>query len=380
MLAFYGVSAIVTLVLFHLALLAVILSPTVTGLEAWLLSGVIITGLGFLNSVSFDTDYPRLMHWLKLFCPSILLPFTLPTETTVNLPFRHGGLSELTWYGLPIGTSGVLLTGFILLNGGFCLYWLDQALQRRFRNPTATVWQKSQAYSITGGFTLIWLGFILPLAPSLASHDLSVQLLTWLVYTGTLMLILVTATMPQRQPLIDWARYRHEFQHRRSLLRELLIGEHSPNFGVLLLMGGILLLPPVLINQVNPKLDDIIAGAVVVVLWLFAYTLLSYGIRLRQTPAKNALQANVLLFVVTCPLTIMLGLGMIDAVLPLYLSNDILPTLVLAIDSLLVVIGAIALSRRLRFWGESELQVSLNASQSEDKSRHRLQGRSHRPQ
>jgi hypothetical protein len=160
----------------------------------------------------------------------------------------------------------------------------------------------------------------------------------------------------------------------------LLIGEHSPNFGVLLLMGGILLLPPVLINQVNPKLDDIIAGAVVVVLWLFAYTLLSYGIRLRQTPAKNALQANVLLFVVTCPLTIMLGLGMIDAVLPLYLSNDILPTLVLAIDSLLVVIGAIALSRRLRFWGESELQVSLNASQSEDKSRHRLQGRSHRPQ
>ncbi|MDB9495137.1 hypothetical protein PN441_00485 [Spirulina major CS-329] len=363
--SFYLALALITAVYFHIALLAITLSNTLTGLEAWLVSGVSCALLAFLNYVPVEYDAPTLMRWIKFWCPSTILPFILNRQGTEQhqlldrIPFHHGPLFDWTWFGLPIGQVETLFLGLMLLHGGFCLYWCDRALIRRVRNPSATVWTKTQAYGIFVGFNLIWLGFCWSEFTQSILFTNPAQLWCWMVYVVALMLIVMGSTCPQRQPLIDWARYRHEFEHRRSFIRDLLIGENSPNLMVVLAMGSLLVLVPVLATQFDPAdREDILIAATMTTLWLFTYTLLSYVTLLWPTSLKNPLAVNLLIFFGTCPLTIMLGLGLINALTSQYgYGEELYLIAIVVLDSIAFCIGAISMSRQLRFWGQSDWQA-----------------------
>ncbi|MCL6434050.1 MAG: hypothetical protein K6T90_07495 [Leptolyngbyaceae cyanobacterium HOT.MB2.61] len=136
------------------------------------------------------------------------------------------------FFGVLIGDSLTLSVAFWLVTFGVATFWLWQAANRRFRNPAATPVSKRQSYLLTACFEFWLLGFVVrnrsEFEPPI--HDLTVVALVnvfWFV-------ILMAALMPQRQKLLDWARYRRERVSSRqqfwnhSVMKELIRGEKSP--------------------------------------------------------------------------------------------------------------------------------------------------------
>ncbi len=136
------------------------------------------------------------------------------------------------WYYLNIGHHLSLLLPFAIATLGVGTYWLWQAANRRYRNPNATLWSKPQSYWMTVGFEFWLLGFVFQTfkyPPNLPGVFSLYGLLNLVWFLG-----LMLALTPQRQTLLDWARYRHETggQRRRSRkrawLQEWLFQDDSP--------------------------------------------------------------------------------------------------------------------------------------------------------
>lgn len=136
------------------------------------------------------------------------------------------------YFGIRIDKHLSLLVAFALITLGVATYWLWQAVNRRFQNPNATLLSKRQSYLLTACFEFWLLGFVFRdradwenIINDLAA--ISFINLFWFV-------ILIAALMPQRQMLLDWARYRRErvssskrfWNH--SVIKELVWGEKSP--------------------------------------------------------------------------------------------------------------------------------------------------------
>jgi hypothetical protein len=155
------------------------------------------------------------------------------------------GLGE--WYFLSLNNHLSLALGLALLTFGLSTFWIWQAVNRRFRNPNVTLLSKRQSYSMTACFELWLLGFVYH---NLDSWDSSfIEFVLIAIVNLLWFLVLMVALMPQRQRLLDWARYRREQAHtakqfvNRSVLRDLIWGEKSPTvlaIGVnLLITAGI---------------------------------------------------------------------------------------------------------------------------------------------
>lgn len=381
-LGFYLALALITSVFFHIALLIITLSPTITGLEASLTGSISVVILAFLHYNTTHSSLILLPRWLKLFCPSVTLPIALHRQGIhdyQNVLFNDDFLAAWQWFGLPIGQSEFLMLGLIILNAGLCLYWLDRALIRRFRNPNTTMWSKPQAYSVMACLNVLWLGFCLPLPEGMEPRHIVDQITLWLIFMGIMMLIVIAATFPQRQSLIDWTRYRHELKHRRSLLWDFLIGENSPNVVVVLILGNVMVLLPTLSYiwiesdyHHRYTMEQNLIVAVLVALWLLAYTVICYTIILRHTPFKNPLQVNVLLFFVTCPLTMAAGLTLVGVLSDQWWSQEVYLTLLIGFESVALLLGTLTLDRTLRFWGRSDMKATLDAPPAYPRPRDRF--------
>ena len=145
--------------------------------------------------------------------------------------------SEQTfWFGLAIHRSAIWFDAFEI---GCCLvasYWVWQALERRYLNPTATAISKQQSYLINLCLQ-IWIGgFALPLMfvdPD--QYWKTRQLLAWLAIVDFLALLLsIALLLPSKQALQDWSRHRRERTHlgrkfwQRDLIRDLISNDKSP--------------------------------------------------------------------------------------------------------------------------------------------------------
>jgi ABC-type transport system involved in multi-copper enzyme maturation permease subunit len=141
-----------------------------------------------------------------------------------------------SWFGLPIHRSALYFDAFEI---GCCLvasYWVWQALDRRYLNPTATAIGKQQSYLINLCWQLWIGGFALPLL--FADPDQywrTRQLLSCLAIADFMALLLsIALLLPSKQALQDWSRHRRERTHlgrkfwQRDLVRDLIGNDKSP--------------------------------------------------------------------------------------------------------------------------------------------------------
>lgn len=137
----------------------------------------------------------------------------------------------LRWFHLSIGHNLALFYSFCLFSLTGISYGIWQILNRRFRNPNATIISKLQSYVLVIFCQLWLLGFNF-LGFNLFSTLLGSSILFFFSLLG--FLILIATLSPQRQPLQDWARYRQsKVTSGKSfwnwpILQDLIMGEKSP--------------------------------------------------------------------------------------------------------------------------------------------------------
>ncbi len=140
----------------------------------------------------------------------------------------------LSWFGLPVFGNAILFDTFGV---GCCLvasYWIWQALERRYLNPTATTIGKSQSYLINLCLQIWIAGFALPLIPKFSFyHDPAIVGLA--VMDFMTLLLLIPLLLPSKQALQDWSRHRRERVTdrnrqfwQRELVQDLINNDKSP--------------------------------------------------------------------------------------------------------------------------------------------------------
>ena len=162
-------------------------------------------------------------------------------------------IDNLQWFYLPIGkniVSGLILSLSIC---GIGTYWMWQGWQRRFPNPTTTVFSKRQSYFAVICCQPIILGFALQ--PNFLGYYQDFPLLT---LNLVMFLIVIASLTSDRQSLYDWARYRQQIVPssqklwRRYPLLDLVWSEKSPAIiaiainlisSSLILISGLILKP-----------------------------------------------------------------------------------------------------------------------------------------
>ncbi|MBD1862005.1 MULTISPECIES: hypothetical protein [Trichocoleus] len=229
--SFYGLLGVACAFIFSLALLSAFVGRFSAGQTNSLgstsaLVTALLVGLAFL---------PIYMNWNQLTVWSVWLS-----------GLDTGGVNDLQWFFLPIGGSPAIAHSFTLLNAGLGIYWIWHILNRCFRSPTSALLSKRYSYLMTAHVELLLLGFLVQSSVSLnATSDWFSVLLCFslvnLIWFGVLMLLL----SPQRQALLDWARYRHAMTdmasgaRQRSLISDLIGGDKSPVLVAMLLNFGL---------------------------------------------------------------------------------------------------------------------------------------------
>ncbi len=154
---------------------------------------------------------------------------------TIDRPQWLNPTSE-QWFGLAIHHSA---TYFYTFEVGCCLvasYWVWQALERRYLNPTATAISKHQSYLINLCWQLWIGGFALPLIfADPEAYIATRQMFAALAIVDFLaLLVSIAMLLPSKQALQDWSRHRRERTDRRrqfwqrDLVRDLLVNDKSP--------------------------------------------------------------------------------------------------------------------------------------------------------
>ncbi len=143
------------------------------------------------------------------------------------------------WFYLPLN-SNFATALFTIASISLGTYWIWQLLNRRFRNPNATIISKSQSYLLVTCANIWMLGFgVTGLGAD--SSEPPFVILTYILYflLPLCFLILIAALSPHRQSLQDWARYRSEMNNGKRGnkkmfsafpvgLQDLIFGEKSP--------------------------------------------------------------------------------------------------------------------------------------------------------
>jgi hypothetical protein len=196
------------------------------GFQPWLASGIALVVFG-ISSTRLTTSAVD----CGTFVSSIGMLRYLVFGILDKYAFDSLGerLENLQWFNLPLGkniASGFVLSLFIC---GIVTYFMWQGWQRRFPNPSATVFSKRQSYLAVICCQPIVLGFAFqdnPLGSGKISALLGLNLLMFLV--------LIAALTSDRQSLYDWARYRQQIVPssqklwRRYPLLDLIWSEKSP--------------------------------------------------------------------------------------------------------------------------------------------------------
>ncbi len=217
-LIFYVILLASSLFYYSGALLFGLIGSWLGGFQAWLGGGFV---LGFLLFTE-----QTLRHGLTFRNPLIILGLISPHYF---IPDYLGNfeLDSFHWFGLPLGNSFALTSGFSLSVYLIGTYFIWQSLKRCYRDPNATMLSKRQSYLLTTSFAVITLG-----CASWHSSDIKDNFAMLIFLNSWLFLYLIAALTPNRQTLQDWARYQHIYHAKhpgkRKLIKDLIWGEKSP--------------------------------------------------------------------------------------------------------------------------------------------------------
>ncbi|HEY9604870.1 MAG TPA: hypothetical protein V6C85_24925, partial [Allocoleopsis sp.] len=144
------------------------------------------------------------------------------------------GLGNWQWFLLPLSDRAALVCAWTLITLSIGTYWIWQAANRLFRNPSTTLLSKQQSYWLVGSIQVWLLGFAVPELPAVAS-DVRFFIGSCCLFILNPMgfLMLSMALSPHRQACTEWVRYRHQNRStqkgwvKRSLVQDLVSGEKS---------------------------------------------------------------------------------------------------------------------------------------------------------
>lgn len=310
---FYAVLAASCIFFYSGGLLFALFSSGFSGFQPWLGSGLVFMFLWF-TCVKPVMNTPG--DWLSLFSPYVLLPYlTDASNVGDRYWFSYLEINRLQWFNLKLGISIVSLLSFTLANYALWTYWIWQSLQRRFPNPTKTILSKAQSYLVIACFEAIGLGFAMqiPRWGGSSSYNMtSLNLL--LVFNLCLFLALITTLSPQRQSLVDWARYRRQKVTNRnkfwnsSLVKDLVWAEKSPALvaiAINLVIASSILIPWVLLWADSDKKMAGIASVVISATLTLIYAVVAQLMLLTRTRkqmqwAAGAVSALIVLPPVIC--------------------------------------------------------------------------------
>ncbi len=249
-----------------------------------------------------------------------------------------------------------------------------QGLNRRFPNPSASWLSKRQSYTLVACFEGMALGFALQEPCYWNLDSFSYNLAVLLVINILFGLCLIVALSPQRQSLLDWARYRHTERGAKGLWQDLVLAEKSPapvaiclNFlGISLLLAGWILLWPAETDRME-NLALVCLNAVFVSIWAVVVQMI-----LLLKGAKQNVWAAVIVGVgIILPPIILLVFSVEPANhnLPWLFTvfswavigeADLFSILAAFIGQLSILVGlSFSLSRQLRMAGESASKALL---------------------
>jgi hypothetical protein len=143
--------------------------------------------------------------------------------------------SVIRWFGIPISASALWLYSLIIATCLVLTYWVWQALERRYLNPTATVISKSQSYLLNLCFQVWIAGFAVSALVTTGRYSLNSELSFWAIVDFMVLFLLIPLTLPSKQALQDWSRYRRERSThqrkqfwQRDLVKDLIGNDKSP--------------------------------------------------------------------------------------------------------------------------------------------------------
>jgi len=229
--SFYGLVVASCIFFFSAALLFSLVSDWLGGFQAWLGSGAAFICL-FIATSKPIVHTPS--DWLNLFSPFLIIEQLVKATELESYGFSPLSAADLELFYLPVGGAMWAMMGLAILNFGVGTYWIWQALQRRFPNPSKTIFSKSQSYLMVASLEVILLAFAATSPKYRYSTDLGHNFQELLVYNLVLFICLIVTLTPQRQALQDWARYRRErVSYRKqflssTLIKDLMWGEKSP--------------------------------------------------------------------------------------------------------------------------------------------------------
>ena len=229
--SFYGLVVASCIFFFSAALLFSLISAWLGGFQAWLGSGAAFICL-FIATNKPIVHTPS--DWLNLFSPFLIIEKLVKATELENYSFSPLSTADLELFYLPVGGAMWAMMGLAVLNFGVGTYWIWQALQRRFPNPSKTIFSKNQSYLMVASLEVILVAFAATSPKYRYSTNLEHNFQELLVYNLVLFICLIVTLAPQRQALQDWARYRRERVSDRkqllssSLIKDSIWGEKSP--------------------------------------------------------------------------------------------------------------------------------------------------------
>jgi hypothetical protein len=160
--------------------------------------------------------------------------------------FKHADNEYLSWFGLKVFSSAIGFYAFMSSSCALASYWVWEALERRYLNPTATMISKKQSYLINVCFQILVAGFAIPLIfrPSYLSAINGFAVMDFMALA-----LLIPMLLPSKQALQDWSRYRRErVTHpqrkfwQRELVQDLLFNDQSPTLLAIAVNSGMAML------------------------------------------------------------------------------------------------------------------------------------------
>ncbi|MDJ0845988.1 hypothetical protein [Crocosphaera sp.] len=308
--AYYGVIIVSCAFFYSLSLLFGLVSSRLGGFQAFLGSGLILMFLFLTTSVvlsshEFISHTP--LDWLTLFYPGTSLAYLvestyIPVKTA---EIDYESLHQFAWYSKQFWQNSFLGISFIVTNYLVWIYWISQALNRRFRNPNATWISKLNSYGISASFIIITTGFIFQSGRrGRFEYHIFDNLIVLQIFIITFTCLLMVALSPHRQTLYDWARYRHQNpENPRSLLRDLILGEKSPSPLVIALNLALMfayLIPTTLIAPLKHPFS-ILLGLFISLNILLIYAMVGQRILLWKLPKPALIAAGVIAVLMVVP-------------------------------------------------------------------------------
>jgi hypothetical protein len=221
--SYYAVIAASCMFFYSAALIFGLVSRWFSSFQPWVGSSVVLVFLFLTMTMASSYEhFNNPLTWIRFFSPWDITNYLFPNLFN---SYRDSSINQLQFFYLPIGKNSLTLVGFHLVNYGICSYGIWQAIKRCFRNADSTILSKGQSYLFIAFAQVMFFGLTISTVKN--RYDLGMIFLIALLNFG-LVLALTIVLSPHRQIIQDWARYRHQNNRDKSVLKDLVFGEKSP--------------------------------------------------------------------------------------------------------------------------------------------------------